>query len=575
MKKIENFMLPENTNSLYKNEAISSIGLTRDVADKINELIDAYNRLSEIDLEWKQTQEGIIRKGVLFMKDNLVNSLNELLDLLNDSGFIDSRIEFHCDYLKERLDNLLSTLKEGSTTFDAEIVDMRQGFNGENFNTAGVAVREQIRTLVNYIKGNSPFVNLDVGEIEKGYIASNGELVDSEYALRTKNFLPLLPVQCFLKNPLSSKNNIRIFRYSLLGEFEKEYLNAEVYRLDANKLYKISFAKTDVEELSLNDIEKFTLYHYKPVLPLKPEYFGAVANDETFDNTSAFYSMFEYVKAIAPQVTYGTRTSYDLKDITFEFNGTYYLNGVVMGDFINGVFNNLRLSNLTGKGYLLTLHYMKDCFFNNLYIDGNYKASGVLLSEGYSNVNIKDSIICHFTYYGIRTNGGGGHELNIVGNKIFQTEYMNFDSLKETIDYGCCLHITNNDTDNLVADNIFCYVAGSKIVVIDAGSIMFNNNHIYNASHGEIYIHNTNGVYNGNFFDVVTLTEARGGNFFNGNTFMCTNEYLNTLIKFETENFYGRKSYFANNIFKYVEGYLFEGFNENVIVLLNNYEVKA
>lgn len=79
MEKIKNYVLPEHTNTLYKEEASSSIGLTRDIADKINELVNAFNEISEGDLAWKQTQEGIIRKGVLYMKDNLINTLFELL----------------------------------------------------------------------------------------------------------------------------------------------------------------------------------------------------------------------------------------------------------------------------------------------------------------------------------------------------------------------------------------------------------------------------------------------------------------------------------------------------------------
>lgn len=81
MEKIKNYVLPAHTNDLYSKEASSAIGLTRDIAAKINELVDAYNELKREDLKWKQTQEGTIRKGVLFMKDNLINSLYELLKL--------------------------------------------------------------------------------------------------------------------------------------------------------------------------------------------------------------------------------------------------------------------------------------------------------------------------------------------------------------------------------------------------------------------------------------------------------------------------------------------------------------
>lgn len=79
MEKIKNYILPENYNTIYKREAASSIALTRDVAEKLNEIIDHVNKYDEEDLRWKQTQEGIIRKGVVYMKDNLVNSLYHLL----------------------------------------------------------------------------------------------------------------------------------------------------------------------------------------------------------------------------------------------------------------------------------------------------------------------------------------------------------------------------------------------------------------------------------------------------------------------------------------------------------------
>lgn len=86
MKQITHFNLPEHTNNLYKNEAISSISLAREVTDKINEVVDAINTLSSDDLMWKQEQEGRIQKGVLYMKDNLINSIHDMFKLLYESG---------------------------------------------------------------------------------------------------------------------------------------------------------------------------------------------------------------------------------------------------------------------------------------------------------------------------------------------------------------------------------------------------------------------------------------------------------------------------------------------------------
>lgn len=152
MNKIEKFILPEHTNTLYENEAISSISLTKEVAAKINELVDCINTLSTTDLEWKQAQEGIIRKGVVFMKDNLLNSLNDLMVLLRDSGFIDDRIKYHCDNLKSRLDNLIGGVTEGSTTLDAEVIDIRLDAFESTHKTAGESIRNTFKTLLDSIK---------------------------------------------------------------------------------------------------------------------------------------------------------------------------------------------------------------------------------------------------------------------------------------------------------------------------------------------------------------------------------------------------------------------------------------
>ena len=156
MKKIEKFMLPENTNRLYKEEAISSIALTRDVAEKINEIIGALNELSKTDLEWKQIQEGSIRKGILYMKDNLVNSLHELLENLKANGFIDERIRENMGDLISELNVIASRFDNvvNGVTTDTEVIDIRVDANGVTQTSAGSQVRK-IEKLVNGLLSNN------------------------------------------------------------------------------------------------------------------------------------------------------------------------------------------------------------------------------------------------------------------------------------------------------------------------------------------------------------------------------------------------------------------------------------
>lgn len=91
MKKIKHFMLPTETNMLYEKESASSISLTKEVANKLNEMIDYINTFDN-NLEKELEQDGRIEKGIIFMKENLKNSLIDLLDGMVHSGEINRLI---------------------------------------------------------------------------------------------------------------------------------------------------------------------------------------------------------------------------------------------------------------------------------------------------------------------------------------------------------------------------------------------------------------------------------------------------------------------------------------------------
>ena len=189
MKEIKEFMLPEHTNSLYTNEAISSIALTKEVAGKINELVNAYNELSRVDLNYKQEQEGKIRKAILYMKDNLVNSLQHLLDLLVENGFIDTRIVEQCKDLNTRLDNLLTRLQPGATTGDAELVDGRLGILSDEYNTIGESIRDQIKSAIMNQTGKAIFKNGTMNADDGKFVKVDNRLISTLLAKENLKFI--------------------------------------------------------------------------------------------------------------------------------------------------------------------------------------------------------------------------------------------------------------------------------------------------------------------------------------------------------------------------------------------------
>lgn len=93
MDLIKHFLLSEHTNKLYENEGRSSIALTKEVADKINELVDAYNAIATCNLEKHQELEGTVRGGILYMKDHLINAIHDMFETLYKTGDLQSIID--------------------------------------------------------------------------------------------------------------------------------------------------------------------------------------------------------------------------------------------------------------------------------------------------------------------------------------------------------------------------------------------------------------------------------------------------------------------------------------------------
>ena len=293
MKEITHFMLPEHTNNLYEKEAISSIALTRDVADKINELVDAYNEVATKDLEKFQELEGTVRKGVLYMKDNLLNSMSDLMELLRDSGFIDDRIEYHCKHLKERLDNFLNESTDVSTN-GAEIIDGRVDFTGVVWNTIG----EHIRALFESIGSQGVFTR------EQVLATYNNLNYKDELKAGDRVYVEPLSIDCAVENI----NYITIYGMygdlaedgtDVLGWMIPENIHPAIYTLERDYAgIRITYALKDTSSTTAHGIIKKLGYDLTSL-----EY----ENRVKVYNTRSNYHLFEPVK-----MRYGAHQGYRL-----------------------------------------------------------------------------------------------------------------------------------------------------------------------------------------------------------------------------------------------------------------------
>lgn len=143
------------------------------VEDNVAALLAAFEELQKYTNDYfdnLDVQEEINKKLDEMVQDGtFTNILQPLI----------SSYQTQLDILESRVNTLTENITPGSTTGDAELIDIRTTFNGKTLNNSGNSVRYQTSLNNNLLRSISQDYNLnifDINQFEKcGWSVSNGE----------------------------------------------------------------------------------------------------------------------------------------------------------------------------------------------------------------------------------------------------------------------------------------------------------------------------------------------------------------------------------------------------------------
>lgn len=151
----------QNIPTQFDEEALTSLELVGRTTKKINECVEKVNEIDETTDRRLDAQDEQLEK---FESVDIPNAVEDSVTQHIKDGTFEKPIRDYCADVENRLDNLLGTVKSGSTTMDAEVIDGRVDWNGVTHGNIGTAIREGDKSLMDEIG----FVNSAVSEILAG-----------------------------------------------------------------------------------------------------------------------------------------------------------------------------------------------------------------------------------------------------------------------------------------------------------------------------------------------------------------------------------------------------------------------
>lgn len=171
--------------------------------------------MKKIKADYENLKKVIIDENIQLQLNNKIDE--NMKTVISSMNTIDAELnnienkkaeKTEVEILKSRV-NSLSSIKEGSTTGDAELIDGRNTFFGTTDANIGEAIRKQMNAVYNGVyKLHLPW---ELGEMDSSS-GENGNTLNPTQ-IRTNNFIPI-PVNVDIKFELTTDENYFILKYN-------------------------------------------------------------------------------------------------------------------------------------------------------------------------------------------------------------------------------------------------------------------------------------------------------------------------------------------------------------------------
>lgn len=237
----------ENPTSVYDEEAMTALELAGRTTAKVNETVEAFNKLET------ETNKHLAQQDA----DIPVQVANKVQEHINRGSF-DHQIDLYAGGLENRVDNLLAKVVPGSTTMDAEIIDGRTDPDGYAFQNIGNAIRGA-KDSIQAVAGSETGANrLIVANMAPGYLDMNGVLKTDTDKYMTTDFIPVAPGE---RIATLYKGGIFLMRFVCLYDKEKRFISSVENRLTYQKSGDCAYVRISIEKKG--NMHNFTIVNYE------------------------------------------------------------------------------------------------------------------------------------------------------------------------------------------------------------------------------------------------------------------------------------------------------------------------